>query len=61
LLPSLEQEKHLRLLNLTKMIRELLVNTKLLTVFRVYENEQLRASQMEKNLVPLASVAADLP
>jgi hypothetical protein len=50
---------HLILLNLTKMIRELLVNTKLLTVFRVYEGE--RASQIEKSLVPLASVAADLP
>ena len=32
--------KQLRLLNLTKKIRELLVITKLLTVFQVYENEQ---------------------
>ena len=30
----------LKLLNLTKKIRELLVITKLLTVFQVYENEQ---------------------
>ncbi len=32
--------KQLKLLNLTKKIRELLVITKLLTVFQVYENEQ---------------------
>ncbi len=32
--------KELRLLNLTKKIRELLVITKLLTVFQVYESEQ---------------------
>jgi anti-sigma B factor antagonist len=32
--------KQLRLLNLTSKIRELLVITKLLTVFQVYENEQ---------------------
>ena len=32
--------KQLRLLNLTKKVRELLVITKLLTVFQVYENEQ---------------------
>ena len=32
--------KQLRLLNLTNKIRELLVITKLLTVFQVYENEQ---------------------
>jgi anti-sigma B factor antagonist len=32
--------KQVKLLNLTKKIRELLVITKLLTVFQVYENEQ---------------------
>jgi anti-sigma B factor antagonist len=32
--------KQLKLLNLTKKIRDLLVITKLLTVFQVYENEQ---------------------
>jgi anti-sigma B factor antagonist len=32
--------KQLKLLNLTKRIRELLVIAKLLTVFQVYENEQ---------------------
>jgi len=32
--------KQLRLLNLTKKIREVLVMTKLLTVFQVYESEQ---------------------
>jgi anti-sigma B factor antagonist len=32
--------RQLRLLNLTNKIRELLVITKLLTVFQVYENEQ---------------------
>ena len=32
--------RQLRLLNLTKKVRELLVITKLLTVFQVYENEQ---------------------
>ncbi len=32
--------RQLKLLNLTKKIRELLVITKLLTVFQVYENEQ---------------------
>ena len=32
--------KELKLLNLTKRIRELLVITKLLTVFQVYDNEQ---------------------
>jgi len=32
--------KELRLLNLTRNIRELLVITKLLTVFQVFENEQ---------------------
>jgi anti-sigma B factor antagonist len=32
--------KQLKLLNLTNKIRELLVITKLLTVFQVYENEQ---------------------
>jgi anti-sigma B factor antagonist len=32
--------KQLKLLNLTKRIRELLLITKLLTVFQVYENEQ---------------------
>ncbi len=32
--------KELKLLNLTKKVRELLVITKLLTVFQVYENEQ---------------------
>jgi anti-sigma B factor antagonist len=32
--------KQLKLLNLTKRIRELLVITKLLTVFQVYESEQ---------------------
>ena len=31
--------KELKLLNLTKKVRELLVITKLLTVFQVYENE----------------------
>jgi len=35
-----KEGKQLRLLNLTKKIRELLVITKLLTVFQVYENEQ---------------------
>ena len=33
--------KQLKLLNLTKRIRELLVITKLLTVFQVYENERV--------------------
>ncbi len=33
--------KELKLLNLTKKVRELLVITKLLTVFQVYENEQV--------------------
>jgi anti-sigma B factor antagonist len=33
--------RQLKLLNLTKKIRELLVITKLLTVFQVYENEQV--------------------
>jgi anti-sigma B factor antagonist len=33
--------KQLKLLNLTKKIRELLVITKLLTVFQVYDNEQV--------------------
>ena len=33
--------KQLKLLNLTKKIRELLVITKLLTVFQVYEDEQV--------------------
>ena len=32
--------KQLKLLNLTRKIRDLLVITKLLTVFQVYENEQ---------------------
>ena len=32
--------KQLKLLNLTEKIRDLLVITKLLTVFQVYENEQ---------------------
>ena len=32
--------RQLKLLNLTNKIRELLVITKLLTVFQVYENEQ---------------------
>ena len=32
--------RQLKLLNLTKKIRELLAMTKLLTVFQVYENEQ---------------------
>ena len=32
--------KQLKLLNLTRKIRELLVITKLSTVFEVYENEQ---------------------
>jgi anti-sigma B factor antagonist len=32
--------KQLKLLNLTKKVRELLVITKLLTVFQVFENEQ---------------------
>lgn len=35
-----QEGKQLKLLNLTKKIRELLVITKLLTVFQVYENEQ---------------------
>jgi anti-sigma B factor antagonist len=35
-----KEGKELRLLNLTKKIRELLVITKLLTVFQVYESEQ---------------------
>jgi anti-sigma B factor antagonist len=35
-----KEGKQLKLLNLTKKIRELLVITKLLTVFQVYENEQ---------------------
>jgi anti-sigma B factor antagonist len=36
--------RQLKLLNLTKKIRELLVITKLLTVFQVYENEQVAAA-----------------
>jgi len=36
-----KEGKQLKLLNLTKKIRELLVITKLLTVFQVYENEQV--------------------
>ena len=35
-----KEGKQLKLLNLTKKIRELLVITKLLTVFQVYDNEQ---------------------
>jgi len=35
-----KEGKELKLLNLTKKIREVLVITKLLTVFQVYENEQ---------------------
>jgi anti-sigma B factor antagonist len=35
-----KEGKELKLLNLTKKIRELLVITKLLTVFQVFENEQ---------------------
>ena len=35
-----KEGKQLKLLNLTNKIRELLVITKLLTVFQVYENEQ---------------------
>ena len=35
-----QEGKELKLLNLTKKIRELLVITKLLTVFQVFESEQ---------------------
>lgn len=35
-----KEGKQLKLLNLTKKVKELLVITKLLTVFQVYENEQ---------------------
>ena len=35
-----KEGKQLRLLNLTKKVRELLVITKLLTVFQVFEGEQ---------------------
>ena len=37
----------LRLLNLTKKINELLAVTKLLTVFKVYDNEQAAVSSLQ--------------